>query len=89
MTNTKQVTHLAIFKGKTIRKTLFQKEWWFSVVDVIQVLLDQPDDLKARKYWNKLAQRLREEGSEVVTNYHQLKLDHPLPAQPENKLNEN
>ena len=47
------------------------------MVDVIQVLLDQPDDLKARKYWNKLAQRLREEGSEVVTNCHRLKLSAP------------
>ncbi len=70
-------TKVALFKGKRIRKTLFQKEWWFSVVDVIQVLLDQPDDLKARKYWNKLAQRLREEGSEVVTNCHRLKLSAP------------
>jgi len=31
-------THLAIFKGKAIRKTIFQKEWWFSVVDVIEIL---------------------------------------------------
>jgi DNA-damage-inducible protein D len=65
---------IVLFKGKTIRRVIYQKEWWFSVVDIIQVLLDQPDDLKARKYWNKLAQRLREEGSEVVTNCHQLKL---------------
>lgn len=69
--------HIALFKGKTIRKTIFQKEWWFSVVDIIQILLDQPSDLKARKYWNKLSQRLREEGSEVVTNCHQLKLIAP------------
>ena len=65
---------IAIFKGKSIRKTIYQKEWWFSVIDILQILLDQPDDLKARKYWNKLAQRLREEGSEVVTNCHHLKL---------------
>src|SRR3989338_6919248 len=70
-------TSLAIFKGKAIRRTLFQKEWWFSVVDVIQVLIEQSDDLKARKYWNKLSQRLREEGSEVVTDCHQLKLEAP------------
>jgi len=73
--NSENITnHLAVFRGKTIRKTIFQKEWWFSVVDVIQVLINQQDGLKARKYWNKLAQRLREEGSEVVTNCHQLKL---------------
>jgi len=68
-------THIALFKGKTIRKTLHENEWWFSVVDVIQVLLEQTDDLAARKYWNKLSQRLREEGSEVVTNCHRLKLE--------------
>jgi hypothetical protein len=66
--------HIALFKGKTIRKTIFNKEWYFSVIDVVQALTDQSDDYTARKYWNKLAQRLREEGSEVVTNYHRLKL---------------
>ena len=68
---------IAIFKGKEIRKTLFNKEWYFSVVDVVQVLTDQSDGFIARKYWNKLAQRLRNEGSEVVTNCHQLKLKAP------------
>jgi len=65
---------IAIFKGKKIRKIIYQNEWWFSVVDVAQALTDQLDDYKARKYWNKLAQRLREEGSEVVTFCHRLKL---------------
>src|SRR3989339_1966931 len=67
-------TKIAIFKGKEIRKVIFQNEWWFSVVDVVQALTDQSDNLTARKYWNKLAQRLRDEGSEVVTNCHLLKL---------------
>ncbi len=67
-------TKIALFKGTQIRKTLYQGEWWFSVVDVVQALIDQSDDYTARKYWNKLSQRLREEGSEVVTNCHQLKL---------------
>lgn len=48
-----------------------QEEWYFSVVDVIQILTDSAD---GRKYWNKLKQRLKEEGSELVTNCHQLKL---------------
>ncbi len=77
MTKEKNTTinaHLAVFKGKNIRRVLFQKEWWFSVVDVVQALTDQPDDYTARKYWNKLAERLRAEGSEVVTNCHRLKL---------------
>ncbi|MFH1838460.1 MAG: Bro-N domain-containing protein [Candidatus Kuenenbacteria bacterium] len=67
-------TKIALFKGKKIRRIIYQNEWWFSVVDVVQVLTDQSDDYTARKYWNKLSQRLREEGSEVVTNCHRLKL---------------
>lgn len=70
-----ETTQISLFKGKQIRKTLHNDEWWFSVVDVVQVLTDQLDDYAARKYWNKLAQRLREEGSEVVTNCHRLKLE--------------
>ena len=70
-----QNNQIALFKGKKIRKIIYKKEWWFSVVDVVQVLTDQFDNYTARKYWNKLAQRLREEGSEVVTNCHRLKLE--------------
>jgi DNA-damage-inducible protein D len=64
-------THLAVFKGKKIRRTLHNNEWWFSVVDVVGVLTDSPD---AGAYWRKLKQRLKEEGSEVVTFCHGLKL---------------
>lgn len=72
-----KTTKIALFKGKKIRKTIHNGEWWFSVVDVIKVLTDEVDSTRARKYWNKLAQRLREEGSEVVTFCHQLKLPAP------------
>ena len=48
-----------------------KEEWYFSVVDIVQVLTESAD---GRKYWNKLKQRLREEGSELVTNCQQLKL---------------
>lgn len=48
-----------------------EEEWYFSVVDVCQVLTDSAD---GRKYWNKLKQRLKEEGNETVTNCHQLKM---------------
>ena len=65
---------LVVFQGKKIRRTWFNDEWWFSVVDVVGVLTEQEDFQTARKYWNKLSQRLKEEGSEVVTNCHQLKL---------------
>lgn len=50
------------------------EEWYFSIVDVVRVLTEQVDPLKARKYWNKLKQRLNDEGSELVTNCHQLKM---------------
>lgn len=68
----KQNTHLALFKGNKIRRTIFQKEWWFSVVDVCGVLTESPDP---GAYWRKLKQRLIQEGSEVVTFCHGLKLE--------------
>ena len=65
---------IAIFEGKKIRKVIFQDEWWFSLVDIIQILTQSQDYNSARKYWNKLSQRMRDEGSELVTFCHQLKL---------------
>src|SRR3990170_5799767 len=64
---------LTIFQGKKIRRIWNEKEekWWFSVVDVCGVLTDSFD---AGAYWRKLKQRLIEEGSEVVTFCHELKL---------------
>jgi DNA-damage-inducible protein D len=67
-----ETTKIALFKGKKIRKTLFQNEWWFSVVDVCEVLTNSID---AGAYWRKLKQRLKSEGSEVVTFCHGLKLE--------------
>ena len=51
-----------------------QEKWYFSVVDVVAVLTESKDYQTARKYWNKLKQRLKEEGFEPVTNCHQLKM---------------
>ena len=51
-----------------------QEKWYFSIVDVVGVLVDSKDYQTARKYWIKLKQRLKEEGFEPVTNCHQLKL---------------
>ncbi|MCF6266733.1 MAG: Bro-N domain-containing protein [Desulfuromusa sp.] len=68
---------IIVFESRKIRRDWHREEWWFSVVDVVAVLTEQTDLLKARKYWNKLAQRLRNEGSEVVTNCHQLKMEAP------------
>jgi prophage antirepressor-like protein len=67
-------TKIAIFKGKGIRKAIRNNEWWFSVVDVCGVLTDSID---AGAYWRKLKQRLKEEGSEVVTFCHGLKMMAP------------
>ena len=64
-------TEIALFEGKKIRKKWHKGKWYFSVVDVVETLTDSID---ARKYWNKLAQRLRQEGSESVTKCHRLKL---------------
>jgi len=67
---------LALFDQSKIRRVYDESEgtWWFSVVDIVQVLTEQPDDQTARKYWNKLKERLIAEGSEAVTNCHQLKM---------------
>ena len=67
-----KTTKLAIFKKKAIRKTIFQDKWWFSVIDVCGALTDSRD---AGAYWRKLKQRLKAEGSEIVTNCHGLKLE--------------
>lgn len=67
---------LALFEGKQIRRHYDEETetWYFSVVDIIQVLIQQPDYQTARKYWNKLKERLKAEGSQTVTNCHQLKM---------------
>jgi hypothetical protein len=67
---------LAFFEGKQIRRHYDEETetWYFSVVDIIQVLIQQPDYQTARKYWNKLKERLKAEGSQTVTNCHQLKM---------------
>ena len=64
------------FDGRAIRRVYDEatETWWFSVIDVVQVLTQQADYQTARKYWNKLKERLTKEGSESVTNCHRLKL---------------
>ena len=66
-----ETTKIVLFKGRRVRRDLYNNEWWFSVVDVVDVLTDSVD---AGAYWRKLKQRLTEEGSEVVTFCHGLKL---------------
>jgi len=67
-----ETTKIALFKGRKIRKIIHHNEWWFSVVDVCEALTDS---VNAGAYWRKLKQRLTEEGSEVVTLCHGLKLE--------------
>jgi DNA-damage-inducible protein D len=69
--------NIAIFDKFKIRRQYDEAKelWYFSVIDILQVLTDQPDYQKARKYWNKLSERLRKEGSESVSNCHRLKLE--------------
>ena len=67
---------IKLFESKRIRTAWNEdeEEWYFSVVDVVEVLTDSADYQTARKYWNKLRQRLSEEGSELVTICHRLKM---------------
>lgn len=64
---------LKLFEEKKVRTVWDdeQEKWYFSIVDVISILTESTD---GRKYWNKLKQRLKEEGNETVTNCHQLKM---------------
>jgi hypothetical protein len=67
---------IKLFGGDKIRAVWGdeQEKWYFSIVDVVAVLTESKDFQTARKYWNKLKQRLKEEGFEPVTNCHQLKM---------------
>jgi len=67
---------LALFEDYKIRRSYDEKieTWFFSVVDIVRILTEQSDYQTARKYWNKLKERLKKEGSQLVTNCHQLKM---------------
>ncbi len=69
----------AIFEQYEIRRAYDEKTemWFFSVVDIIQVLTQQTDYQAARNYWKVLKHRLSKEGSQLVTNCNQLKLPAP------------
>ena len=67
---------IQIFNGQKVRTAwnADEEKWYFSIVDVCWVLAESKDYQTARKYWNKLKQRLVAEGNETVTNCHQLKM---------------
>ncbi len=66
-------TKISLFKGKKIRKTIYQNEWWFSIIDVVQALTDS---LNSNDYWYKMKIRVRgEDEIELSTICRQLKLE--------------
>ena len=67
---------IQLFEDKRIRTAWDEEkeEWYFSIVDVVAVLTDQPDQRHAAKYWSVLKTRLKKEGSKLTTNCSQLKM---------------
>lgn len=75
-----QSDKIQLFEDKRIRTAWDEEkeEWYFSIVDVVAVLTNQPDQRGASNYWAKLKQRLREEGADqLLTNCQQLKMKSP------------
>ncbi len=68
--------NVKLFENFKIRSHYDKKkeEWYFSVVDIVAVLTEQSDQKKAKTYWTTLKNRLKNEGSEVVTNCDRLKM---------------
>ncbi len=68
-----RTTKVAIFHNKKIRKTIYRNEWWFSIIDIVEVLTESD---RPRKYWSDLKKKLVNEGySEVSEKIGQLKLE--------------
>ena len=67
---------IQLFENKRIRTAwdAEKEEWYFSIIDVVAVLTDQPDQRHAAKYWSVLKTRLKKEGSELTTKCSQLKM---------------
>ena len=65
-----------LFEDRPIRTAWVEdeEEWYFSIVDVVRVLTEQPNTDGARNYWKVLKNRMKEEGNELVTNCNQLKM---------------
>ena len=74
MTTSPSSSATVLFHEKEIRKIWHEEQWHFSVIDIIGVLIEQPDFKKAKSYWTTFKNRLKTEGSELVTNCDQLKL---------------
>ena len=69
------ITKISIFQDSRIRRTIHNNEWWFSIIDVIEILTGTE---RSRKYWNDLKRKLIKEGyAEVSEKIGQLKLEAP------------
>ena len=68
--------NVQLFENQPIRTAWDEEneEWYFSIVDVVGVLTEQPDTDGARNYWKVTKNRLKKEGSQLVTNCNQLKI---------------
>lgn len=68
---------LAVFESFKIRRIFDEatETWYFSVIDVISALIGQPDYQASRNYWKVLKNRLKKEGSQLVTKCNRLKLE--------------
>src|SRR3989338_6781453 len=68
-----ETTKIALFKGKKIRKIIYNNEWWFSVIDIISALTDSS---VPRRYWTDLKRKLADEGFvQLYEKIVQLKLE--------------
>ncbi len=72
----KNAKKMAIFEGRNVRRIWDDKKelWYFSVIDIIAILTDQANYNRAKTYWTTLKNRLKNEGSQVVTNCDRLKM---------------
>ena len=68
---------IQIFEKQPVRAIWDEEKdnWWFSIIDIHMVLTDQPDYTKARNYWKWLKNKLKNEGSELVSHTNQLKIE--------------
>src|SRR3989344_4403342 len=69
----KNITKIVLFKNKQVRKTLYNNEWYFSIIDIVEALTDSSDP---NDYWYKMKIRVKnEDGIELSTICRQLKLE--------------
>lgn len=71
------MSNIKLFESKKVRSQwdAEQEIWYFSIVDIVHILTDQPSVARARNYWKVLKNRLLKEGNETVTDCNQLKLE--------------